>query len=63
MYDGNYNVKFSIKTDKQPKGFWSFCIGLTHMLGETYLYINFFKWSVAIGFLYDFRDEEVYDEF
>lgn len=63
MYDGNYNVKFSIKTDKQPKGFWSFCIGLTHMIEETYLYINFFKWSVAIGFLYDFRDEEVYDEF
>lgn len=64
MYDGNCNVKFSIKTDKQPKGFWSFGMGLSHMMEETYVYVNFFKWSVFIGFLYEFREaEEVYDEF
>lgn len=63
MYDGNCNVKFKIITDRQPKGFWSFGMGLSHMSEETYVYVNFFKWNVVVGFLYDFRDEEVFDEF
>lgn len=60
MYDGNCNVKFNIKTDKQPNGFWSFGMGLSHMMKETCVYINFFKWSVVIGFMYEFPE---YDEF
>lgn len=47
-------VKFRIKTYKNPSNTWSFCIGLSHFVGETYLYINFFRWSISIGFLYDF---------
>lgn len=47
-------VRFRMKIDDQcPDEMWSFCIGLSHFVGETYLYINFFRWSVSIGFLYD----------
>ena len=61
-YDGSLHTKFSIKTNKQPDGWWSFGACISHMEEETYLFINFFKWSVAIGFLYEFNEEE-YDEF
>lgn len=46
-------VKFRIKTEKHPSNMWSFCVGLSHFADETYLYINFFRWSVSIGYLYE----------
>lgn len=49
-----YNkTRFRIQIDKRPDDMWSFCIGLSHFVDETYLYINFFRWSVAIGYLYE----------
>lgn len=33
-------------------GAWSFGVCLSHMFDETYIYINFFKWSIAIGRIY-----------
>ena len=60
MYDGNCNVKFSIMTDTQPEGFWCFGMGLSHMGKETYVYVNFFRWYVSIGFMYELPE---YNEF
>ena len=48
-------VRFRIKTDKHPNGMWSFCIALTHLVDETYLYISLFKWFISIGYLYEDR--------
>ena len=45
--------KFRIKTDKRPNDSWSFGIGLSHFLDETYLYINFFRRSIWIGYMYE----------
>jgi hypothetical protein len=48
-------VRFRISTHKNPNDIdmWSFCIGLYHFVDETYLYINFFKWTISIGLLYE----------
>lgn len=46
-------TKFRIKTIKNPKDMWSFSIGLSHFLDETYLCINFFRWTISIGYLYE----------
>ena len=44
--------KFGIKIDKVWKGAWSFGICLSHGFGETYIFINLFKWSISIGLLF-----------
>ena len=41
--------KFGIKVDIPWEGAWSFGICLSHWNKETYIYINFWKWSVSIG--------------
>lgn len=46
-------TRFRIKPYKYPKNTWSFCIGLSHCVDETYLYINFFRWAISIGYLYE----------
>lgn len=56
---GNYNTKFSIKTYKHPKGWWSFGVCISHVEKETYLYINLFRLCISIGFLYE-EDEEYF---
>ncbi len=40
-----------IHVSKHLRGDWSFGVCLTHddSLNETYIYINFFKWSISIG--------------
>lgn len=51
---GEYKTKFGIaKEAKYPKGIWSFGICLSHYREETYIFINFFRWSISIGKLYD----------
>ena len=42
-------AKFGIKVDKHYDGAWSFGICLSHWAEETYIFINFWKWSVSIG--------------
>ena len=46
-------VRFRIKIDKYSSDLWNFSIGLSHFVDETYLYINFFKWAISIGYLYE----------
>lgn len=50
---GEYKAKFGVKIDKTPRGYWSFGVCLSHADDETYLFINFFKWSISIGYMYD----------
>ena len=45
--------RFGIKVNKQIKGNWSFGACFSHSFDETYLFINFAKWSIAIGWLLD----------
>lgn len=45
-------TKFRVKVDKHSDGLWSFGACLSHFYDETYLYINLFKYTVSIGFLY-----------
>lgn len=59
----NNKAKFQIKIDKQWKGMWSFGACLSHCGEETYLYVNLFKWSITIGFLYEYEDEYFIDNF
>ena len=41
-------------TKRSPEDrMWSFGMCLSHWAEETYLYINFFRWSISIGKLYD----------
>lgn len=56
---GNYNTKFRIKTDKHPRGWWSFGACISHAGKEIYLYINLFRLCISIGFLYE-EDEEYF---
>lgn len=55
-----HNVKFGINVDsyKNWDGMWNFGIGISHtFLGELYLYITFYKWSISIGWI----DKELYN--
>lgn len=42
-------LRFGIKLDPVWEKCWSFGICFSHQFEETYLFINFFKWSVSIG--------------
>lgn len=43
--------KFGIKVNRQFEGTWSFGCCLSHVFGETYLFINFAVWTINIGWL------------
>ena len=49
---------FSIKVRPLFGGTWSFGSCISHSFGETYLYINFAKWSISIGWLMKDEEEE-----
>lgn len=44
-------AKFGIKFNKYEKDeqMWSFGVCLSHWLDETYIYINFYRYSISIG--------------
>lgn len=46
---GNGEVRWGVKIDKMMSESWSFGICLSHWKEETYVFINFFKWSISIG--------------
>ena len=50
-----YKRKFCIKVDNHEDDMWSFGIGLSHFVEETYLYINFYRWFISIGYLYEYE--------
>lgn len=52
MSDNN-KTKFRIVVDEIPNGWWSFGVCLSHANDETYVFVNFFKWCISIGFLYE----------
>lgn len=62
MIDNDMDIKFRTKVDKHPNGWWSFGVCLSHQDKETYVYINFFKWSISIGFMYDDFDYEYWHD-
>lgn len=45
-------VKFRVKVDKMWGRQFSIGIAFSHWDEETYLYISFIKWTIAIGLLY-----------
>lgn len=43
-------LQFGISVEKIWEGSWSIGCCLSHSFdGETYLYINLFKWTISIG--------------
>ena len=48
---------FGVKAYKSFDGAWSFGSCISHSFGETYLFINFAKWCVCIGWI-DKGEEE-----
>ena len=62
MYDSGSKPKFGIRVDKHCDGMWSFGIAFAHFFEETYLHINFYKWCISIGYLYDYEENWI-DEF
>ena len=42
---------FGIKVTTHCEDAWSFGSCISHSFGETYLFINFAKWSISIGWL------------
>ena len=56
MYGSDQKPKFRIRLDKRYDGEWSFGIALSHLFKETYVYINFYKWQITIGYLYEYED-------
>ena len=49
--DERKDYGFGIKVFKHFKGTWSFGSCISHSFGETYLFINFAKWCISIGWL------------
>lgn len=48
---------FGIKVIPLFESSWSFGSCISHSFGETYLYINFAKWSISIGWLMKGEEE------
>lgn len=48
-------IKFKVDVFKNCESMWNFGICLSHHFEETYIYINFFRWSISIGKLYCFN--------
>lgn len=42
-------LKWAIQIEKMWKGSWSIGICFSHQFDETYLFVNFIKWTISIG--------------
>ena len=42
---------FGVEINKFAKGTWSFGSGITHDAHQTFLFINFIKWNIFIGWI------------
>lgn len=61
MYSDKDNLGFGIRIDDMFPGAWSFGISLSHSMDETYVFINLFKKTVVIGWIYkeyNYEEEE-----
>lgn len=56
MPDKNcFHKRFMVTVNKQYQKEWCFGVNITHSYdNETYLMIHLIKWSVAIGYMYDY---------
>lgn len=55
---GETEKRFGIKVDKISTGVSvGACITFDKLLEEYYLFINLFKWSIAVGWLYFPKEE------
>lgn len=61
MLEKVVGTKFALNTTKHPKHMWSLGIGISHFDDETYLFLNFFRWSIYIGKMY--VEVEDFDEY
>ena len=41
-------LKFGIDITKKDRGIWSFSVGLSHYEDETYIFVNFHRYSISI---------------
>lgn len=46
---GEPDIGWGISVDTLLDGQWSFGVCFSHFMDETYIFINFFKWSISIG--------------
>lgn len=51
-------LKWGFEIKKMYEGTWSFGICLSHSVEETYVYINLFKWTISIGKILVYQEEE-----
>ena len=51
-------LKFGIDINKLDSDMWSFGICLSHWYDETYIYANFYKYSISIGKIRKYRSEQ-----
>ena len=45
-------LKFGIEITKNDRRVWCFGVGLSHYEDETYIYANFYRYSITIGKFY-----------
>ena len=48
--------KWNIEVEKHTKDMWSFGVCLSHFADETYIYANFYIWTISIGKFRKFGD-------
>lgn len=46
---GETDVGWGISVERMMDEQWSVGFSLSHLWDETYLFINFFKWTISIG--------------
>ena len=53
-------LKFGVVVEKVWEGSWSFGMCLSHSFdGQTYLFINLFKWTISIGKVMVYEEGEI----
>ena len=45
-------IKFGIDITKNDRGIWSFGVCLPRYEEETYIFVNFYRYSISIGKFY-----------
>lgn len=58
----NDTIEFCAKIYAHPD-WWGFGACLIHQKDETYICIDFYKWSINIGFMYDDEDDWIDEDF
>ena len=59
---GQNEVGWGIKVEEMMEDQWSLGMCISHWWEETYLFINFFKWSISIGKISKpVEDDDYYD--